>query len=66
MSGTAVDHCLYFGATKGWVVFDKLLLADARSRQQRQAWKWDVTSDGEVLVIVLQRVQADCKEGSAC
>lgn len=60
MSGTALDHCLYFGAVKGWVVFDELLLADARSRQQ-QAWKWDLTSDGEVLVIVLKRVQSDWK-----
>lgn len=55
-----MDHCLYFGAMKGWVVFDELLLADARSRQQ-QAWKLDATSDGEVLVFVLERVQSDCK-----
>lgn len=55
-----MDRCLYFGAVKGWVVFDELLLADARSRQQ-QPWKLDATSDGEVLVIVLKRVQSDCK-----
>lgn len=60
MSGTTADRCLYFGATKGWVVFDELLLADARSREQR-AWKWDVTSDGDVLVIVLKRVQSGRK-----
>lgn len=60
MSGTAADRRLYFGATQGWVVFDELLLADARSREQL-AWKWDVTSDGEVLVAVLERVPSDCK-----
>lgn len=65
MSGTAADHCLYFGAVKGWVVFDELLLADARSRQQ-QAWKWDVTSDGEMPVMVLEPVPSDCEQGSAC
>lgn len=46
MSGTAVDRRLYFGATKGWLVFDELLLADARSSEQR-VWKWDVTSETE-------------------
>lgn len=34
MSGAAVDRCLYFGAMKGWVVLDELLLAGASSRQQ--------------------------------
>lgn len=55
-----MDRCLYFCAVKGQAVFDELLLADAKSRQQ-QAWKWDVTSDGEVLIIVLEQVQADWK-----
>lgn len=55
-----MDHCLYFCAVKGRAVFDELLLADARSRQQ-QASKWDMTSDGEVLIIVLEQVQSDWK-----
>lgn len=46
-----MDHCLYFGAMKGWVVFDELLLADARSRQQ-QAWKWDVTTVGCDIIVL--------------
>lgn len=60
-----MKRCLYFGAVKGCVVFDELLLAEASSRYQ-SAWKWEETSDREPLVIVFRRVQSHCKLGTAC
>lgn len=65
MSGTECGPLPLFWCQVGLCCFDELLLAEASSRSQ-SAWKWEVTSDREELVIVSRRVQSHCKLGSAC